>query len=127
MHIKRKNTQVSSLKEFFVFWASRETLNGVNRQRIYSARTKDFRTFTPARLYIEKPNDVIDTDIVSDGGKFYRFSKNESAKNIFMEVADSLEGEWMPVQGFPVNSFAGYEGPECFRMADGRWCLIVDY
>ena len=114
-------------KEFFVFWASRETLNGVNRQRIYSARTKDFKTFTPASLYIERPHDVIDTDIVSDGGKFYRFSKNETGKNIFMEVADSLEGEWTPVPGFPVRNFAGYEGPECFRMADGRWCLIVDY
>ena len=114
-------------KEFFVFWASRETINGVNRQRIYSARTKDFRTFAPAKLYIERPYDVIDTDIVSDGGRFYRFSKNESQKNIFMEVADSLEGDWQPVPGFPVRSFAGYEGPECFRMADGRWCLIVDY
>lgn len=114
-------------REFFVFWASRETLNGVNRQRIYSARTKDFRTFTPAKLYIERPHDVIDTDIVSDGGRFYRFSKNESAKNIFMETAGSLEGEWMLVPGFSVRDFAGYEGPECFRMADGRWCLIVDY
>jgi len=114
-------------KEFLVFWASRETLNGVNRQRIYSARTKDFKAFTPAKLYIERPYDVIDTDIVSDGGKFYRFSKNESAKNIFMEVSDSLEGEWSPVPGFPLSAFRGYEGPECFRMADGRWCLIVDY
>jgi hypothetical protein len=114
-------------REFFVFWASRETIDGVNRQRIYSARTKDFRTFTPAKLYIERPHDVIDTDIVSDGGKFYRFSKNETDKSIFMEVSDSLEGEWKAVPGFPQAAFRGYEGPECFRMADGRWCLIVDY
>lgn len=114
-------------KEFFVFWASRETLNGSNRQRIYSARTKDFKTFTSAKLYIEKPNDVIDTDIVSEGGKLYRFSKDETRKSIIMEVSDSLEGEWSPVPGFPANSFVGYEGPECFRMADGRWCLLIDY
>ena len=31
-----------------------------------NSRTKDFRTFTPARLYIEWPGDVIDTDIVRD-------------------------------------------------------------
>ena len=114
-------------KEFFVFWASRETINGSNRQRIYSARTKDFRTFTPARLYIEWPGDVIDTDIVRDGDKLYRFSKDESRKNLVMEVSDSLEGEWTRVEGFPVRDFAGYEGPECFRMADGRWCLLADY
>ena len=29
--------------------------------------------------------------------------------------------------GFPVKNFVGYEGPECFRMADGRWCLLADY
>lgn len=114
-------------KEFFVFWASRETLNGSNRQRIYSARTKDFRTFTPAKLYIEKPNDIIDTDIVSEGGKLYRFSKDETQKSIILEVSDTLEGEWTPVPGFPVKNFVGYEGPECFRMADGRWCMIIDY
>lgn len=114
-------------KEFFVFWASRETLNGSNRQRIYSARTKDFRTFTPAKLYIEKPNDIIDTDIVSEGGKLYRFSKDETQKSIILEVSDTLEGEWKPVPGFPVKNFVGYEGPECFRMADGRWCMIIDY
>jgi len=114
-------------KEFFVFWASRETINGSNRQRIYSARTKDFKTFTPAKLYIEKPNDIIDTDIVSEGGKLYRFSKDETQKAIIMEVSDSLEGEWKPVPGFPVRNFVGYEGPECFRMADGRWCMIIDY
>lgn len=114
-------------KEFFVFWASRETLNGSNRQRIYSARTKDFKTFTPAKLYIEKPNDIIDTDIVSEGGKLYRFSKDETQKSIILEVSDSLEGEWKPVPGFPVKNFVGYEGPECFRMADGRWCMIIDY
>ena len=114
-------------KEFFVFWASRETINGSNRQRIYSARTKDFRTFTPARLYIEWPGDVIDTDIVRDGDRLYRFSKDESRKNLVMEVSDSLEGEWTRVEGFPVRDFAGYEGPECFRMADGRWCLLADY
>ena len=114
-------------KEFFVFWASRETLNGSNRQRIYSARTKDFKTFTPAKLYIEKPNDIIDTDIVSEGGKLYRFSKDETQKSIILEVSDTLEGEWKPVPGFPVKNFVGYEGPECFRMADGRWCMIIDY
>ena len=114
-------------KDFFVFWASRETLNGSNRQRIYSARTKDFKTFTPAKLYIEKPNDIIDTDIVSEGGKLYRFSKDETQKSIILEVSDTLEGEWKPVPGFPVKNFVGYEGPECFRMADGRWCMIIDY
>ena len=64
---------------------------------------------------------------MSEGGKLYRFSKDETQKSIILEVSDTLEGEWKPVPGFPVRNFVGYEGPECFRMADGRWCMIIDY
>ena len=116
-------------KDFFVFWASMGTIDGIRKQRIFSARTKDFQTFTPARLYIEKPNHIIDTDIVEDNGVYYRFSKDETVKSIIMERSDSLEGDWTPVDAFPSGQVLGYEGPQCYRLNDGtaRWCLLLDY
>ena len=114
-------------EEFFVFWASMTTRNGQRKQRVFSSRTKDFVTFTPAKLYIEKSNHIIDSTIVKENGRYYRFSKDESVKAIIMETSDSLEGTWIAVSGFP--HITGYEGPECFRLNDGtnRWCLLLDF
>jgi hypothetical protein len=43
------------------------------------AKTKDFRTFSPAQVYIDTGFSVIDTTMVYDNltSKYYRFSKDE--------------------------------------------------
>ncbi len=117
----------SDRREFLVFWASMTPKDGKTKQIIYSSRTKDFKNFSPAGLYIEKTNHIIDTTIVKDKGNYYRFSKDESSKAIIMETATSLAGPWKDVPGF--QKLQGYEGPECFRLNDGtgRWCLLLDY
>ena len=43
-----------STGDYFVYWTTMSPRNGVNEGRIYSARTKDFRSFTPPELYIER-------------------------------------------------------------------------
>src|SRR5207244_1437646 len=63
--------------DYLVFWASTTRSDNFAKQRIWAARTKDFRAFSKPFIYIEKPNHVIDTDIVRDNGKYYRFSKDE--------------------------------------------------
>jgi hypothetical protein len=119
--------------DYLVFWASKTGRDKFAKHRIWACRTKDFRTFGAPLIYIDHPGDVIDTDIVRDGGKYYRFSKDEKFKAITMEVSDTLMGPFHDVPGFSLATLKGYEGPECFLMepaAPGQpptWCLLLDF
>lgn len=89
--------------------------------------------FSEPFIYIEKPNHVIDTDIVRENGKYYRFSKDDQFKAITMEVSDKLMGPWRNVPNFSLAKVVGYEGPECFPLEPAvpgkpaQWCLLLDY
>lgn len=111
--------------DFMVFWASRSLKDGRRKCRMYYSKTSDFRSFTPASLYIERDSDVIDTTIVKSGNKYYRFSKDETFKVVTVEEGDSLLGEFRRINS-SMDKIKGVEGPECFRLKDGTWCLIVD-
>jgi hypothetical protein len=119
-------------KDYLVFWASKNRSDKFAKQRIWAARTKDFRKFSDPFIYIDKPGDVIDTDIVREGSKYYRFSKDEQYKAITMEVSEKLMGPWQDVPQFSLAKLKGYEGPECYQLkpaADGKpatWCLVLD-
>ena len=119
-------------KDYLIFWASKNRSDKFAKQRIWAARTKDFATFSQPFIYIDKPGDVIDTDIVREGNKYYRFSKDEQYKAITMEVSEKLMGPWQDVSQFSLSKLQGYEGPECYQLkpaADGKpavWCLVLD-
>jgi sucrose-6-phosphate hydrolase SacC (GH32 family) len=118
--------------DYLVFWASTTKSDDFAKHRIWAARTTDFRTFGKPFIYIEKPTTVIDTDIVRDNGKYYRFSKDEQYKAITMEVSEKLLGPWQDVPQFSLAQLRGYEGPECFQLEPAAsdktatWCLILD-
>lgn len=119
--------------DYLVFWASKTRSDNFDKHRIWAARTKDFTTFSEPFVYIDKPQDVIDTDIVRDQKRYYRFSKDEKFKAITMEVSEKLMGPWRDVPDFSLAKLTGYEGPQCFLLeseSDGRpatWCLLLDY
>lgn len=119
-------------QEYIVFWASKTADDDFAKQRIWAARTKDFKTFGEPYVYIEKPTTVIDTTIVNEEGVYYRFTKDEKHKAITMER--SGDGQvWNEVDGFSLAKLTGYEGPTCFmieRPQDGKpakWCLLLDW
>ena len=114
--------------EYFIFFASnvKEPGEAEPKQRIYCTTTKDFESFSETRKYIERDNHVIDTTMVYDGGKYYRFSKNETTKHVDMDVACEITGEFTPIESAVLSELYGVEGPEIYRLKDGRWCLIVD-
>lgn len=119
--------------DYLVFWASKTKSDNFAKHRIWAARTKDFRVFGKPFVYIDKPQDVIDTDIVRENGKYYRFSKNEKFKAITLEVSQKLMGPWEDAPAFSLATMKGYEGPQCFLLepaAAGKpptWCLLLDY
>lgn len=121
-----------STGDYLVFWASKTGSDNFAKHRIWACRTKDFKEFGKPFVYIDKPQDVIDTDIVRENGKYYRFSKDEKFKAITMEVSDKLDGPWTDVPGFTLAQLRGFEGPACFQLEPGigakpaTWCLLLD-
>jgi hypothetical protein len=119
-------------QQYLAFWASKTADDNFRKQRIWAAWTRDFVTFGKPFVYINKPWHVIDTDIVRENDKYYRFSKDEQYAAITMEISTNLMGPWNDATHFSLAKVRGYEGPECYQInpaADGKpasWCLILD-
>lgn len=119
--------------DYLVFWASTTRRDDFAKFRIWAARTKDFRSFGEPFIYIDKPTAVIDTTIVHDGGRYYRFTKDERHKAITCETSARLLGPWSEVPEFSLARLVGYEGPECYLVEPASadrpptWCLILDH
>ena len=92
-------------KQYVIFWATTipgrfpktdGTGDGQYNHRIYSTTTKDFKTFTPARLFFDGGFNVIDATMLRAEGKYYLIVKDETLKpvkkNLRMAVGSSPEG-----------------------------------
>jgi hypothetical protein len=114
--------------EFLVFWASMTRLNGEPRskQRIYASWTGDFDRFSRPFVWMERDCDVIDTTVVRSDGWYYRFSKDEVSKRLMLERGRTLTGPFQEISSSLLQGLRGVEGPACFRLPDGQWCLLVD-
>lgn len=108
---------------FLVFFAS---CMPDGKHSIYGVYTKDFVTFTPPFQYIERQHSIIDTTIIREDGMYYRFSKDEENKYIRVEKGSRLTGNFTPVDCPVLDGMKGLEGPECYQLPDGKWCLICD-
>lgn len=117
-------------KDYMLYWASSSERDGARKQRIWAAHTKDFKEFSKPEIYIESTRNIIDTDIIRDGGKYYRFSKDGF---VTMQVADKLAGPWKNVEGYSMTATQGYEGPTAFQMKPAigdkpaTWCVLLDF
>ena len=108
---------------FLLFFSSYTEEAGEGKHRMYATHTADFRSFTPVFKYIEWAEHVIDTTILCDQGVYYRFSASNDIK---IDCGGELTGEFIMKDIPEVTKLKGVEGPECYRLPDGRWCLIVD-
>jgi hypothetical protein len=119
-------------KDYLVYWASTTGRDNFAKQRIWSAHTTDFKTFSPPEIYIDEAATVYDADIVRDGNRYYRFAKDPTKKVITMEAADKLAGPWLEIPTPSLAATQRYEGPAAFQFApqgQGRpetWCLLLD-
>lgn len=124
-----------------VFFASALYQDGDDRvveqhQRILCARTRDFRSFEPAAVYLDRGHDVIDLTFLSMGEATYRFSADSMASDaalrsqyISQERGDGLfDPDFAPVvREIGRGQLARGEGPAVFSSPDGRTAyLLID-
>ena len=105
--------------------------------RVLVARTRDFRTVSPARVLIDRGTGVIDTTVVpatlAPDGRVHRFSKQDSdvpgSLRLFHEAGSALEADDFEVVASRLadDRYAHVEAPLVFRdHRDGTWYLWVD-
>lgn len=72
--------------DYVVYWSARDKSKKdteENALRVYVCRTRDFHTFTEPKVWLSEDQDsgsevnIIDSTIVEDNGKFYRFSTSD--------------------------------------------------
>lgn len=125
-------------RAYILFWSSTipgrfpetdKSGDSGRNHRIYFVTTKDFRTFTTARLFYDPGFSVIDATIVADGQRYVMFFKDETRwpvaqKNIHFAVSKQADGPYGP----PAPQITGdywAEGPSAIKLG-GRWIVYFD-
>lgn len=125
---------------YLVYWAStphQDAHPGNAYHRMFACNTVDFRTFTPARIWVDRGWSVIDSTVVESGGFYYRFSKDElsedssnpDAKHITVERSTTLDStRYGPVAtGIGGNELVHGEGPIVVPGSEpDQWFLFID-
>lgn len=130
-------TYAPKTKTYLIYWATtitgkfNETLVALESKynhRLYATSTKDFKTYTPTKLFYEPGFNVIDASIVADGKRWVMFLKDETPepaqKNIRVAFADKLAGPFGQPSP-PITGKYWAEGPTSLKM-NGKWTVYFD-
>ncbi|GAB2951638.1 hypothetical protein GCM10027048_15790 [Hymenobacter coalescens] len=124
-------------KQYLIYWATTipgrfaagesALENGLNH-RIYYVATKDFQTYSPARLLYDPGFNVIDATIQPAGKGYVMFLKDETRepaqKNLRVAFADRLPGPFGPPSA-PITGRYWAEGPTAIRLGR-QWLVYFD-
>jgi len=119
--------------DYMVHWSSFHNEENPDHTAIYYARTKDFKTFSKAKILCKKDDTgIIDSNIVYENGYYYRFIKSDfNPEHIMLHRSTSLTGEYERMPAFDEEmdklEQGQYEAPTCFKLSDGRWCVMLDF
>lgn len=116
-----------TIGQYVVFWSSKVSDDGNSKQRVYYATTRDFYSFSPAKVWIETEVSVIDATVIKVGDYFYRYVKNEDenankigtpGKRVYCERSKSLtSADWELVHNNSLDVPGGQiEGPTIFKL-----------
>jgi hypothetical protein len=129
-------TYDSKTKQYMIYWATTiagkypaDTVveKGYNH-RIYYVTTRDFKTFSKAKLLYDKGFNVIDASIVPNGKKFIMFLKDETRnppqKNIRIAISNKLTGGYSNPSP-PITGNYWAEGPTAINTGN-QWIVYFD-
>ena len=133
---------------YVVFWASKlyaaddPQHTGSTYNRMMYATTRDFRTFSAPKVWVDPGYSVIDSTVIKNGDTYYRFTKDERnntsstpcSKFILEQKSTSLlSTDWGFVKdciGKATSTSAGInqgEGPTVFKSnTEDKWYVFID-
>lgn len=124
-------------KQYMIYWATTipgrfaagdTTGDGKNNHRMYYITTKDFKTFSKARLLYNQYFNVIDACIRQQGKKYIMFLKDETKKppqkNIRIATSKNLYKNYSKASA-PITGKYWAEGPTAIKTGEG-WIVYFD-
>ena len=129
-------------KTFWILWATTipgrhaevatsESEKGLNH-RIYCTTTKDFKTFTPTRLYFDPGFSAIDAAVVRDPqtSELLMVVKNENSapaeKNLRVTRSKNMRSGFSKKVSAPIHGDYWAEGPSPLFLEDGSLIVYFD-
>lgn len=124
-------------EEYMIYWAT--TIEGLftdsthfsedgYNHRIYYITTKDFKSFSEAKLLYNEGFNVIDATIISVEGKFIMFLKDETLsppqKNLRIAYSSNLIGPYS-TPSEPITGDYWAEGPTVLKKGN-QWIVYFD-
>lgn len=114
-------------EQFMIFWATTitnqflETVGGGDsNHRMYSTTTRDFKTFTPTKLFYDPGHNVIDATILPALGRFHLIIKDERKtpvkKHLRIASSDDIAGPYLDLQ--PPFTRDWVEGPTALQVGE---------
>jgi hypothetical protein len=124
--------------DYFLFWSSSFEDAGWKDSRLWFCRTRDWKSFTPAKVLFDPEYSVIDGTLLERDGIYHLFHKEEEfgqitgeRRAIRLATSDRIEGPYKVHQG-PLNK--GQIVPTitegCSVMPDPNepgWLLLYDF
>jgi hypothetical protein len=124
-------------KEWVLFWATtipgrfpdtEETGDSGYNHRLYSVTTRDWRHFTPEKLWFDPGFNSIDSTLVYDGKRWIMVFKDERRnpiqKRLRLAFSDSPQGPWKDVTEPFTKDWV--EGPTVMKI-DREWWIYFDH
>ena len=118
---------------YLLHWSATVRETGFEHMSIYCCTTKDFRDFSPPRLFFDRPTEILDSHLVRHGDTYHLFYKNsQNPSGVMHATAKTLFGPYEDDEAFTVRiqtmrDPGAYEAPTTFVLPDGRWCLLLDF
>jgi Glycosyl hydrolases family 43 len=120
-------------KQFMIIWAStipgrfnRGIEEDSNNHRMYMTTTRDFKTFSPTKLFLDPGFSVIDAVIVKRAANDYVLVLKDNTRpnrNIKVAFGNKAEGPYNNVSAPFTESFT--EGPSVVKL-DNEWLIYFD-
>jgi hypothetical protein len=127
----------SASQNYMIYWAStipgKFPMQGIKpggkyNHRMYYVLTKDFQTFTTAKLLYDNGFSVIDATIQKRGDEYIMFLKNENdapaEKNIRIAKSKQLTGNYTDASP-PITGSYWAEGPTVLQTGN-KWIVYFD-
>lgn len=133
---------------YVVYWASKiyaendpNHTGGTYNKMMYST-TRDFRTFTEAKVWNDPGNSVIDSTVIKEGDTYYRFTKDEGQVSGCLDIMQEKSSDLLAIDVPATNprnwtlmancigkkaGTGGVEGPTIFKSnTEEKYYLFVD-
>lgn len=133
---------------YVVYWASKiyadsdpNHAGGTHNKMMYST-TRDFRTFSEAKVWNDPGDSVIDSTVIKEGDTYYRFTKDEARVSGCLDIMQEKSTDLLAVDLPAANPRAwslmancigknagtsGVEGPTVFKSnTEEKYYLFVD-